>query len=203
MDKNHTHVKLDSIGWSSPVVFRLYSQGLLSLEEAHCEFFRNENSRALYPYVQSSTTFHLFYKLIFFFWRIFLKESSAGLKNNSSKLEVGNHWSSSNPSLYRPFYLLTCSRPREAQHLYNYSFHLQQVSPLCSHLGGAVFWPTGRCSGHDSLFSAVVLRSLQRPNAGRKSPVPCRRMPSVLPAFLWLTCALSLLVSLVINLEDW
>lgn len=32
-----------------------------------------------------------------------------------------------------------------------------------------VFWSTGCCSGHDSVFSVVILCSVQRPNAGRKS----------------------------------
>lgn len=39
---------------------------------------------------------------------------------------------------------MTCSRFQETQHLYNYSFHLQKVTQLYSHLGGTLYsYPQG------------------------------------------------------------
>lgn len=51
-----------------------------------------------------------------------------------------------------------------------------------------VFWSTGCCSGHDSVFSVVILCSVQRPNAGRKSAC-CGRCLLFYLCLLWLTCA--------------
>lgn len=61
-----------------------------------------------------------------------------------------------------------------------------------------VFWSTGCCSGHDSVFSVVILCSVQRPNAGRKSA--CCGRCLLLPVLSLTHMCLSLLTSLT---EMW
>lgn len=57
-----------------------------------------------------------------------------------------------------------------------------------------VFWSTGCCSGHDSVFSVVILCSVQRPNAGRKSA--CCGRCLLLPVLSLTHMCLALLTSL-------
>lgn len=140
----------------------------------------------------------LFISFVNKFWEwVFNQRVGSVSKNNSRKLEFGNHWSCSNPSFSRWELGLSvkCLVPDLKKRdiciiilsIYKKSFS----SPgRC-----IVFWSTGCCSGHDSVFSVVILCSLQRPNAGCKSHVPLGGCLLLHLPFLWLTCAFSLVFS--------
>ena len=133
----------------------------------------------------------------------FFKKGLTDLENNASILEFGNHWSSSNLSFYRGEGDSSVSGLKKLNICIIIFPFTKSHSAVFSPGRCIVFWPTGRCSGHDSVFSVVVLCSLQRPNTGRKSRVPvggCLLLFYLL--FLWLTCAFSLLALFVKILED-